>query len=228
MRMLGAKASLQTFRWDLIYLVAQLLADKRPGVSAVAAPIQTVLAKLATERGAFEQAEDQSIVATALLNKNDKRRDELLVEAGGVARATDKVVYDTLFPKLGPSATGKLNVADESAEMTRILGEVAKLPVDHPIRATYETDLFASETAVKTASDQSNVAVTTLALQRSQLGRFKLEMDQARLKAHGQLVVLLGDKAEADSFFRPTTAAPGEPAPPATPDPAAPPAPPAP
>ncbi len=224
MRMLGTKTSLQSFRWDLIYLQAQLLADDRPGVSALATPIQASLAGLTAQRTALEAAEDQVIAASALLGKRDRRRDVVVIEAGGVARATDKDIYKTLFPKYNPSATAKLGIDAESAELSRILGELAKLPVDHPLRAAYEAALGATEAAVKAASAQSNAAGTALALQRSEIERTKLEVDKKRLETHGQLLVLLKDKDEADSFFRPTTAAPDEAA---TPDPAAPPAPPA-
>lgn len=224
MRMLGIKASVATFRWDLIYLIAQLTADDRPGVSDIAPMVSARLALLIEERGALEQAEDASIIASALLNKRDRRRDTMLVEMGGVVRALDKAVYATLFANKSPSLVAKLSVDDESAEIRRILGEIGKLPADHILRQEYEVELADAEAAVKTAGAQSDDAVTALALQRSQLGRFKLSTDQLRLEVHGQLLALLKDKAEAEAFFRPTTAAPGaeEPAPPQ--DPTAPPA----
>ena len=224
MRMLGIKASVATFRWDLIYLIAQLTADDRPGVSDIAPMVSARLALLIEERGALEQAEDASIIASALLNKRDRRRDTMLVEMGGVVRALDKAVYATLFANKSPSLVAKLSVDDESAEIRRILGEIGKLPADHILRQEYEVELADAEAAVKTAGAQSDEAVTGLALQRSQLGRFKLSTDQLRLEVHGQLLALLKDKAEAEAFFRPTTAAPGaeEPAPPQ--DPTAPPA----
>lgn len=210
MRMLGYKASLPTFRWDLVYVVAQLLGDTRPGVSALAPPLQALLIKVNAERDALELTEDQVVVASALLHKKDKHRDERLIEAGGVARASDKAVYDTLFPRLSPSNTARLGVAAESLEISRILGEIGKLAPEHPVRAMYEQALIGAEAGVKAAGTQSDTAVTALAIQRSQLDRFKLELDQARLSAHGQLLSLLKDKAEADSFFRPTTSAPAE------------------
>lgn len=208
--MLGTKAPIAAFRWDLVYLLAQLGADERPGVSALAGPIQALRARLDDERAAFEQAEDVAIVASALLRKNDKRRDGMLVEAGGVARAIDKEVYAALFPRLTPTATGRLGIAAESAEVKRILGEMARLAPEHPVREAYEQDLAAVEAAVVAAGGQSNEAVTALALQRSQLQRFKLELDQGRLETHGRLLALLKDKSEADALFRPTTAAPDE------------------
>jgi hypothetical protein len=220
MRMLGFKASLQAFRWDLVYLAAQLVSDKRPGVSGLAGPIQGYLAKINEERSAFEKAEDAVIVVSALLNKSDRLRDELLIEAGGVARASDKAVYETLFPNASPSATARLGIAAESAEVSRILGEIAKLPADHPVRAAYEKELQDAEAAVKVTAGQSDDAATAMALQRSHLDRFKLEVDKARLETHGQLVVLLKDKAEAEAFFRPTTKSPVEEAPAESPTPA--------
>ncbi len=132
MRLLGTKTPLAAFRWDLIYLSAQLVSDERPGVSDLAPPVQARLAQVDAERAAYEQAEDAVIVAGALVDKKDIRRDKILVAAGGVARATEAEVYKTLFPRLNPSLTARLGVAAESTEIDRILGEFAKLPPTAP------------------------------------------------------------------------------------------------
>lgn len=208
MRMLGLKASIPTFRWDLVYLLAQLASDGRPGVSALAPQVEAWIATLKEERDALEQAEDAAVIAAALLHKKDDRRDDVLIEMGGMARAVDKQVYAILFKK-SPSVTARLGVKEESAHIQRILGELAKLPADHILRTEYEQGLMEAEAAVKDAGTQADQAVTALALQRSQLARFKLETDRVRLEVHGKLVALLKDKAEAEDFFRPTTSSPG-------------------
>lgn len=210
MRLLGTKSNLAAFRWDLIYLVAQLTSDDRPGVPDLAPPVQTVLAQLDTERAAYEQAEDTVIVAAALLDKKDQRRDKVLIAAGGVARATDADIYKTLFPKLNPSLTARLTIDEESAAVSRILGELAKLPADNILRTTYEKALTEAEAMVKNAGARSDEAITAFALQRSQLDRFKLAVDQQRLATHGSLLILLRSKSDADAFFRPTNTPPGE------------------
>ena len=225
MRLLGHKTNLATFRWDLIYLIAQLGSDDRPGVADLAPPVQAVLAQIDAERAAYEQAEDAVVVAGALLDKKDLRRDKALIAAGGIARATDEKVYKTLFPKLNPSLTARLGLDAESVEISRILGEMAKLPADSLLRTAYEQELTAAEAMVKTAGAQSDQATTAFALQRSQIDRFKLTIDQQRLATHGSLLVLLKSKAEADAFYRPTSTPPGEPAAKDTEAPAAPQAP---
>lgn len=212
MRLLGIKTSLAAFRWDLIYLIAQLRSDDRPGIPDLAPPVQALLAQADVERAAYEQAEDAVIVAGSLLDKKDQRRDKVLIAAGGVARATDADIYRTLFPRLNPSLTARLGLDAESTEISRILGELAKLPPDNLLRATYEKELTEAEALLKKASAQSDQATTAFALQRSHLDRFKLTLDQQRLSTHGSLLVLLKSKAEADAFFRPTNTAPGEPA----------------
>lgn len=208
MRVFGGKASLQTFRWDFVYLAAQTLADKRPDVLALAASIQAKLVEINAERDALEQAENQEIFASALVNKRDRARDEVVLATGGVARTQDKGLYQTLFTKLSPSATAKLGVDAESKEIARILGELGKLPPDHPIRVTYEGALSTAESELKTALEESDTAETGLALQRSHAFRFKLDLDKFRVELHGKLVALLKDKEEANSFFRPTTLSP--------------------
>jgi hypothetical protein len=212
MRLLGTKTPLAAFRWDLIYLSAQLVSDERPGVSDLSPPVQALLAQVDAERAAYEQTEDAVIVASALVDKKDIRRDKILVAAGGVARATEAEVYKTLFPRLNPSLTARLGVAAESTEIDRILGELAKLPPDSALRLSYEKPLTEAEALLKIASKQSDQAATSFALQRSQLDRFKLTLDQQRLVTHGSLLVLLKSKVEADAFYRPTSTPPGEPA----------------
>ena len=174
MRMLGTRCRLSVFRWDLLYLLARLLADKRAEVKALAGTVQAHLDELRARRDTHEGAEDAVVIAGALLNKEDKERDK------------------------------------ESAEVRRILGEFAALPVDHPLRVTYEKPLAMSEELVVAANKQSDEAATQLALQRAQTERFKLSVDKGRLSVHGSLVVLTKDKDEAESFFRPTATAPGD------------------
>lgn len=208
MRVFGGKASLQTFRWDLVYLAAQTLADKRPDVLALAPLVQAKLAEIKTERDALEQAEDQEIIATALVDKRDRTRDGLVIATGGTARTQDKALYQTLFNKLSPSKTAKLGIDAESKEIARIAGELAKLPADNSIRVTYAAALSAAETELQAAKEQSDTAETALALQRSQAFRFKLDLDKFRVELHGKLVSILKDKDEANSFFRPTKLSP--------------------
>jgi hypothetical protein len=83
MRLLGYKTNLATFRWDLTYLIAQLISDDRPGISDLAPPVQAILKQIDDERAAYEQVEDAMIVAGALLDKRDQRRDKVLIAAGG-------------------------------------------------------------------------------------------------------------------------------------------------
>lgn len=210
MRVLGPRTSLAVFRWDLIYLAAQLAADERPGVAALAAPVQLAITKHGDRRAAFEQAQDGVIVALALLNKRDTKRDGLIVQLGGVARATYKQIYAVLFPKRSPNETAKLGVDAESGEIKRILGELAALPAGHPLQAAYAADLDVAEQGLVVAKSSLDEAKVKLALQRSEIERFKLELDQLRLATHGQLLALLQDKAEADAFFRPANVTAGE------------------
>ena len=210
MRMLGVKASLSGFRWDLVYLIARLMADERAEVKALVPLAQALRADLAAQRDALEAAEDAVIITSALVDRGDARRDEVLVQLGGVARATDKVAYGVLFPKTNPSHTARLSIDAESVEIARILGELGAMPAEHPLRAAYLTELTEAEVALKAADQQSDAAVLALSLQRSQIDRLKAGIDKGRLEIHGKLISLIKSKAEVESFFRPTTTSPGE------------------
>lgn len=210
MRMLGSKASLAAFRWDLVYLLARLMADKRDEVKALAPKVQGLRDALAAQRATHEGAEDAVVIASALVDKEDENRDDVVKQLGGVARVTDKGAYAVLFPKLNPSATARLPLDEESAEIARIVGQLGAMAPEHPLRAAYLTTLTDAETGLKAADQQSDTAVTALALQRSQTERLKLSLDKGRLEVHGTLVTILKDKAVVEAFFRPTASAPDE------------------
>lgn len=210
MRLLGSDSSLAAFRWDFVYLLAQLTTDERPGVPDLAAPIEQAMNATETRRVALEQAQSAAITALALVAKRDKGRDRLIVKMGGVARATDPAAYKRLFPKLNPSQTAKLGTDAETVEVTRILAELNGLEMAHPLRTTYATTLNAAQTALAAARSQSNAADVALAVERSHVTRCKQEWDKLRLETNGKLVALLADKNETDAFFRPAVNAPDE------------------
>ena len=210
MRLLGLDSSLATFRWDFLYLLAQLTTDERPGVSDLAAPIENAMNAVETRRVALEQAHAMAVISSATLAKRDKKRDRLIVKMGGVARATERDVYKRFFPKLNPSQTAKLGIDAETVEVTRILGEMKGLETTHPLRLAYEASLTNTQAELATANAKSKEADVNLALERSHVSRCKLEWDKVRLETHGKLLALLGDKSEADAFFRPTVNAADE------------------
>ena len=210
MRLLGDGNGLKVFRWDLVYLLAQLVTDERVGVSDLAAPIETAMTVLETRRVAYEQAQTASVIATATVYKRDKRRDRLIIEMGGVARATGRDVYTRLFPKLSPSQTAKLGIQAQTVEVMRILGELKGLDPSHPLRTKYETTLQNAQAALATAKKNAEDADVALSIERMQVQRCKADLDKVRLETHGKLTALLTDKNEADAFFRPTVNEPGE------------------
>ena len=210
MRVLGSSATFAMFRWDLVYLGGELLADERAEVQALAPPVQAALVELRARREGFEQTEDEEVLATARLHRRDRRRDALLVIIGGTARATDKELNGTLFGKRPPTDIAKLGYDAETREIDRITGELSKLDAQHPIRAAYLTLLTADQAEFVKAKADSDTAALAMALARSEMDRFKLRLDQLRLATHGQLVTLLKDKVEADTFYRPASVTPGE------------------
>lgn len=209
MRLLGIRAGLPAFRWDLVYLHSNLVSDDRADILALAPPVQALIEEIRAERELIEAAEDQAVLGAARAVKRDGALDAVLLRFGGVARAVDKDLYGTLFPRLNPSKTARLGMADEVQELERILGELAVLPADHPLRVEYQAPLTAAVAAVKQALGESSQARVALAVARSRLERFKLRVDEARVEAHGRLLSILKDKAAADAFFRSTTKAPG-------------------
>lgn len=203
MRLLGNDSSLGIFRWDFVYLLAQLTTDERPGISALAGPIESAMNDVESRRVGLDQAQSTAVMTSALVAKRDKGRDRLLIKMGGVTRATDRDVYERLFPKLNPSQTTKLGIDAESTEVNRILAEIKGLETTHPVRTSYESALTDAQAALDLAKSQANAAELALTLERSHVTRSKQEWDKLRLETHGKLVAMLGDKAEAEAFFRP-------------------------
>lgn len=207
MRNMGIASKSAAFQWELLYLFSQLSTDQRPGVAALAPPVESAMNSLDARMGAYDQARAAVVIATALLHKRDKARDGLILELGGVARATGHQTYKQLFPRYSPSQTAKLAVDAETEEVTRILAEIATFAATHPLRVQYEAKLMAAQADVDAAKGQLGAAEVALKLERSQMQRCKVDLDKLRLETHGKLVALLTDKTEADSFYRPTTRA---------------------
>lgn len=205
MKILGVKRSLDTYRWDLLYLVSQLSGDDRSAVVMLAGPVQAALDGLSQRRTTAEQVQADAVMAGALVAKRDETRDRLILRLGGVARATWRDIYERLFPKLNPSQTIKLGVDAQSLEMARILGEIKALDVEHPLRKEYELPLTAAQGALEQAKEQAEQANLALVLQRSLVHQCKIELDKLRLETHGKLVALLANRQRADGFFRPST-----------------------
>jgi hypothetical protein len=210
MRLIGPKGTVPTFRWDLIYLVASLLADNRGEVVALAAPVEALLAELRQERDTFEKSEDLAVLMLAKRERKDETIGRRVVELGGVARAVDKNLYARLFPAQAPSDIAKLGLDKQVLEHDRLIGELAQAPADHPVRVAYEAALISDLGELREAMKASNGADVSLKLGRSRLRAFKMKVDTVRVETHGRLQALLGSRKEADTFFRPVWSAPGE------------------
>jgi len=210
MKIMGVASKSAAFQWELLYLFSQLSTDQRPVVAALAPPVESAMNTLDARIAAHEHARAAVVIATALLHKRDMARDGLILELGGVARATGRETYKQLFPKYSPSRTAKLAMDEETEEVQRILGEIATFAATHPLRVQYEAKLVAAQADVNAAKAQWAAAEVALKLERSQMQRCKVDLDKLRLETHGKLLALLADKSEADSFYRPTTRAPEE------------------
>lgn len=180
-----------------------LSTDERPGVAALAPSIQAAMQQAESRRIAAEEAQAAVVVASANLIKRDKQRDRLLLQLGGTARATAPTTYKRLFPKHSPSETAKLSIDAESTEVLRILGEMKTLESTDPLRTSYEADLTDAQGALTLAKSNADSAELAWTLERSNVQQCKMDLDKLRIETHGKLLALLGDKGEADTFFRP-------------------------
>ncbi len=210
MRVFGPRAPLFRFRWDLAYLLAALLADRRADIQALAPVIEALLVDLGKERDALEGAEDLVMITNAKRDRRDEDVDNRVVMLGGVSRAVDKAVYERLFPGKSPSLLTKLGLNKQMLENERILGELVALPANHPVRVAYEAVFTADMNEMRASIKASNEADVGLKLARSHARQFKAKMDTVRVETHGKLQALLGSRKEADKFFRTVTTAPGE------------------
>ena len=207
MRMLG-DASIQSYRWDLIYLQAGLLSDEKPEIQALAPGVGIIVDEIRAERELYERAEEAEIVASAVRGQRDFKLDRMIITFGGIARVIAGSIYKRFFGRLSPSRVAKLALDDEVLECKRILGEFEATPADEPLRVAHEASIregLAQLELAMTAEDNADVALTVA---RSRLRTFKERVDAQRLALYAEILRLVGDKDDADSFFRPTTAAP--------------------
>lgn len=210
MRLLGLRATLETIRYDLVYLKSALAEDTPPDIAALAPPIEALHVEWRAERELFESAEDADVIMAAKRSKKDKKLDKTVLSLGGVARALDSNIYLQLFPKLSPSDTARAALGVETVEVQRIVGELGELPADNALRLEYHSVLATDLDLLRAAMKQREEVGVALMLARSRLDKFKLKVDRMRVETHGKLQAILGSRSEADAFFRPTTRSPGE------------------
>ena len=221
MRSLGPDTSIAEFRLDFVFLNASLLADDNPEISSLASTIGNYVTEVRTEREAYELAEDAAEVMSARTSRRDKSLDRLVITFGGVVRSEAPSVYEMLFGKQNPSGVARSALNDEIQSVETMLGQLAGLPPDHPLRTTYETRLRDAKTALQAAIAAEKQTDTAFALAQSRMTQFKLRADRERHVTYGKLVAILGDKKLADEYFRPkpraTKEQESEPTPPAPP-----------
>lgn len=207
MRHLG-DASIQSYRWDVVYLHGSLLADEDSRVTALAPTAEAMLAEIKVERDHYEQAEEADVAATAVRGRRDAKLDRAVITFGGVTRAISDVIYKRFFSRLSPSRLARRPIDDEMLEVSTVLAQLAELPADDALRTAHEPpvrDALASLQAAKTAENDADVA---LSVAKARLTAFKARMDRQRVELYGQLVAIVGSKSTADTYFRPTTSAP--------------------
>lgn len=227
MRLLGQRATLDTIRFDLVFLLASISTDDRAGINSLAPEVDALIARFRNERAAMEAAQEAAVIATARRGRADDSVDRRVLTMGGVVRATNKALYDRLFPRLSPAKTTRLALAKEVEEVKRLEGELEKLDAADRMRAEYAEPLKGARLALEKAMHEADDVDVSLALARSALNTFKHDVDAARVRIHGKLQIVTGKTQEADEFFRAQTSTPegdSDPAPaPPAPAPAPPP-----
>lgn len=209
MRILGQNASLDAFRLDLVYLGASLSAEEQnPALNTLAAEPNALLTELRQHRSELEQTEEFLIFNIALRKRRDHRTDKRVSAIGGTARAAFPADYSVLFPTLSPSKVNRLALDEQLTENERIFAELSARPVNHPLRLAYEADFKNDIQALKQADTNTDAAELALTLARSKVRQFKIKADSSRVKIHGEILAITGDKKEADSFFRETSDVP--------------------
>lgn len=207
MRQLG-DASIQSYRYDLVYLHASLLADENERVTALAPSVAAMVDELRVERDLYERAEEAEIVASAVRVRRDTKLDRTIIGFGGVARAIAENVYRIFFGRLSPSRIAKSGLDEQIREVKTLLGQFTNLPEDDPLRVAHEpaiTQALADLEAAKAAEEQADVALTVA---KTRLVTFKARLDRQRVEIYGKLVDILGDKSLADTYFRQTRSTP--------------------
>lgn len=222
MRQLG-NASLQTYRWDVVYLVSSLMADEDTQVQALVPIVSAMLDDIRLERELYERAEEGEIAASAVRVRRDTKLDRGIITFGGVLRAVAPAVYERFFSRLSPSRVARLGLDAEIREVNTILAHFDTMPADDPVRLAHEPIIRADLEALELAKASDESADVSLTVARARLSTFRARIDRQRVEIFGQLVAILGSKDLADSYFRPTRAAPkGGDTPPPADDPASP------
>ena len=199
MRAIGPNSSLRKHEQEMLFTGAKCKAHQKAEVQAIGELLLAQRKKMKTMRDELEDAEDDLVIANAMVSAKDYVRDRSLISTGAMIDAIHPGSRDKLFSK-APSVLAKLGYDKESDAIDQVLVKLKTFPENDPVRMVYEKLLAQQNQAFRKARSEQQEANLELTRIRTVVLRVKMDNDRFREQQFGALLAHVS-KVEAEALF---------------------------
>ncbi len=178
------------------------LAQRYPGLAAIGAEADAIVAQIDSRRTALQKAEDDQVRARAIEDAEKLDVVDVYTELRRTMAVKNKEDVLTLLPD-APSALRRLPAATFTERANAAVSNLETLPEEDPLRVAFLATLQKEIAEFQTADKKEDV--TRLALQsgKTALTLYKSELSQAREAELGALQSILKDREKTAMFTIP-------------------------
>lgn len=200
MRSIGPNRSLRHHEQEMLFVAAKCLSYNEEKVQAIGNALLAQRVKLKEARNTLELAEDDEVLANAMVQAKDRYRDRSLVQLGALMDAIHPGERDMIF-RMTPSAIANLGYDAETVEIDKLLVKLRQYDKADPVRLAYEEKLVDQNEEFTKAREKQSEAALKLAEERAMVLRVKMANDRFREVEFGKLLGAV-DKATAEFLFQ--------------------------
>lgn len=208
MRELGLGLSLSSFRDDLVYTEAALSAH--PRTKSLAEPVLRAIGEIEGAESKEREVVRRLTRERARVSVADTELDARVTTfannlLGTVNQDRTSTLYKKFFPKEPPSVVVRLSFAEERMAVVNMVGEIGKLPPNHPL-AVHRQPLSEANEALGEALEERRQAVATVTSFNVDEEETKERVNRLRVGVFAEIQRIGAeegrDRKWADSFFR--------------------------
>lgn len=200
MRSIGPNRSLRHHEQELLFVAAKCLSYNDEKVQALGRELLAQRVKLKESRNTLELAEDDEVLANAMVQAKDRYRDRSLIQLGSLMDAIHPGERSMVF-RMAPSAIANLGYDAETVEIDKLLVKLRQYDKTDPVRLAYEEKLVDQNEEFTKAREKQSEAALNLAEERAMVLRVKMANDRFREVQFGKLLGVV-DKATAEFLFQ--------------------------
>ncbi|MRG98035.1 hypothetical protein [Polyangium spumosum] len=198
------EVQLEAFRADFIHrdAICGALEKRYPGLAAIGADANAVVAQIDSRRNELQKAEDQQIRARAIEDAEKLDVLDVYTELRRTMAVKNPKEVLTLLPD-APSALRRTTAAAFTERAGAAISNLKSLPEEHPLRLAFLKKLEIELGEFHDADKKEDLARLALQSGKVALTLYKSELSQSREAQLGAIQSLLKDREKTALFTLP-------------------------